>query len=646
MSENKQLLKSINSPDNIKKMGFYHLNLLAGEIRDEIINKVSANGGHLASNLGAVELTMALHKVFDSPKDKIIWDVGHQCYTHKLLTGRRKQFSSIRLENGISGFPKRSESPHDIIDTGHSSTSISSAIGLLTGDRLQNRNNKVIAVIGDGALTGGMAFEGMNYAGHAKKDLIIVINDNKMSISPNVGAISSTLSRATMTRQYQTFRDTVDRAVETIPFIGKLCLRAIRKIKKAIKAVLYKDTLFSDFGFEYVGPIDGHNLHVLCNVFENIRTLNAPVVVHAVTNKGQGYKHAEGNPSKFHGISPFSIVDGKVEKKQAFNFTNAFSNSLMEAAADDKSIVAITAAMESGTGLSALKERFPKRFFDVGITEQHAVTFAAGLALSGLKPVVAIYSTFMQRAVDQVIHDACLQQLPIVFCMDRAGLVPSDGETHQGVFDICQFKSVPNLQLLAPATSEEMMNSLDYAFTLGRPVMIRYPKAKCSQGLPGADAPFETGKGVFLCKRQFAQVLLVTTGGLLHSALEASEQLSQNGINCDVYNLRFLNNLDMDYFESITQKYTHVYCIEDGFESGGIGETIAAELFKRRSRAGFHYRGIPAEFPGQMSRKRLLQCYKLDAESIRDSVLSYYTDIQKDKTAGETPDDSANGMVQ
>ena len=457
------LLNKINSPDRLKELPLALLPELANEIRERIIEVVNRNGGHMASNLGVVELTIAMHRVFSSPIDKFIWDVGHQCYTHKILTGRNDSFDSIRLKDGLSGFPKRDESEHDIFETGHASTSISAALGLLVGKRLKGEQGKVVAVIGDGAITGGMAFEALNHSGHLRKDLIIIYNDNNMSISRNVGGLSSRsnisrtssyVSRITATRSYQRIRDLIDKGLLSIPFFGYRIFQFVMRMKKSVKAIFLKETLFSELGFEYVGPIDGHSISMVTKVLENVKKLHKPVIVHVVTRKGKGYLKAEENPADFHGVSP---IPSPLDRNSLTNntFTKVFGKLVLENARQDKKIVAVTAAMGKGTGLKPFQETFPARFFDVGIAEQHALTFGAGLAASGLKPVVAIYSTFMQRAVDQLIHDIAIPGLPVVIAMDRSGLVSSDGETHQGVFDIALFRSIPGIIILAPGSREE-----------------------------------------------------------------------------------------------------------------------------------------------------------------------------------------------
>ncbi len=612
------LLSGINSPLDLKKKSTKALYALAREIRREIVDVVLNNGGHLASNLGVVELTLVLHRIFHSPKDKIIWDVGHQCYTHKLVTGRKNLFNTIRKKDGLSGFPKRSESIHDIAETGHSSTSISSGLGILTAQNIQNIEGKVIAVIGDGALTGGMAFEALNHTGHLKKNLIIVVNDNNMSIGPNIGALSSSLSRLTITTGYQRFRKTFDQGLETIPVLGKRILNIIIQLKKGIKAVFFKENIFSDLGFEYVGPIDGHNISVMSRVFSDVKKINKPVVVHVRTRKGRGYQLAETDPVFYHGVSPVSYVDGKVEKKINFTYTKAFSNSLVEMGLKDQKIVAITAAMAGGTGLEEFQRKFPGRFFDVGITEQHAVTFASGLAIAGLKPVVAIYSTFMQRAVDQVIHDVALPSLPVVFALDRAGFVGGDGETHQGIFDIALFRSIPGITILAPASSAEVLMMLEYGLNrCNAPVIIRYPKDTCPE-IPVYEKLIR-GRGVFL-EKQNNSILFISVGGCIMEVQKATEILAKNGIGVDLYNLRFVKPLDEAYLMDVISHYKRVFMFEDGIRTGGIGEYIASLVNTHKNKLDFEYYGSPNRFIPQAARKELFSDCGLDAESIAVDV--------------------------
>ncbi len=613
------ILDQINSPGDLKCLTFRELSSLAGEIRNVIMKVVSNNGGHLASNLGVVELTLALHRVFDSPVDKIIWDVGHQSYSHKIITGRRDRFHTLRKSGGLSGFPKRSESLHDPVETGHSSTSISSALGILIGQQMSGRQGKVVAVIGDGALTGGMAYEALNQAGHLNNDLIIVVNDNNMSIGDNIGAISSYLSRLTATRLYQNFRKRFDRGVEQIPIIGKEISQIIYRLKKGLKALLFRESFFSDLGFDYIGPIDGHNIRLLVNVFRNVKKLDKPTVIHVSTVKGKGYIPAEGDPTLYHGVSPFSIVDGKVETKGLLTFTEAFSGIITRLAEEDEKIVAVTAAMTDGTGLRLFQTLYPGRFFDVGIAEQHAVTFASGLAISGQRPIVAIYSTFMQRAVDQVIHDVALPELPVIFAVDRAGLVGPDGETHQGVFDISIFRSVAGLTILAPANMEEMEIMFRYALALGKPVMIRFPKAACGPELKALSAPLVRGRGVFVQQRR-DEVLIITLGGLISEALSASRLLNGLKISADVYNLRFIKPLDVDYLIDLVACYRLVYFCEEGSSSGGVGEYIASLLKQKKLETGFFHLGVPDRFIPQGTRSELLTLCGLDANHIAAAI--------------------------
>ena len=614
----KSVLARIESPEDLRLIRAEDLPLLADEIRSKIIETVSRNGGHLASNLGVVELTMVLHRVFHSPMDKIIWDVGHQCYAHKLLTGRKNEIGSIRRKDGLSGFPKRAESPHDIVETGHASTSLSAALGILTGQEFLGHDGKVVAVIGDGSLSGGMAFEALNHAGHLGKKLIIVVNDNQMSISPNVGALSGYLSRITATRFYQSIRSRIDVSVTSIPVFGRGLMDLILRLKKGIKAFFFKETLFSDFGFEYIGPIDGHNLSTLHSVLQNARRLNKPVVVHVVTQKGRGYPLAEIDPTLFHGIGPFSVVDGKIEERSSISFSEAFSRCLVDLADRDRKIAAITAAMAHGTGLSLFQDRYPDRFFDVGITEQHAVTFAAGLAISGMRPVVALYSTFLQRSVDQIIHDVALPGLPVTIVVDRAGLVSGDGATHQGVYDISLLLGIKGLTILCPGGMRDLELMLSYCLSTRGPALIRYPKASC-YAFDGEADPLVKGRGVFL-RRGHGEILLISTGGMLHETMEAANLLSQHDIRSDVYHLRFIKPIDEAYLISLVSRYRVAALIEDGVATGGIGEHVSSLLLDSGSQVHFMHYGIPEEFDARGTRDQLMANCGLDRVSIAQMV--------------------------
>lgn len=615
MSSRKDILPDIDSPADLKNLPAERLPQLAEEIRSLIIRTVSKTGGHLASNLGCVELTLALHRVFDSPRDKIIWDVGHQCYTHKIVTGRKAAFSGLRQLGGLSGFPKRSESVHDIVDTGHSSTSISAALGILIGQAPQT--GKVVAVIGDGALTAGLALEGLNQAGHLARNLIIVLNDNAMSIGRNVGALSAYLSRLTTTRPYQFAKDKADSVLPRLPLLGPLLLRLLRRLERGIKALVLRESLFSDLGLEYVGPIDGHNIHSLIRVLRSVKALERPVVVHVKTVKGKGYLPAEENPTRFHGVTPAGVVEDKLEDEKPLpTYTEAFSRIAVELGAENDRLLAITAAMADGTGLSFFQQHYPERFFDVGITEQHALTFAAGLALAGARPLVAIYSTFMQRAVDQVIHDIALPALPVVMALDRAGLAPRDGETHHGVFDISLFRSVPNLTILAPASELEMALMFRYAFERALPVIVRYPKALCGPELEALSRPIEEGRPVPLFD-DGGDVLLLSLGGLLPEVLAAADLLRSRGIGADVANLRFARPIDEPFLRALTAPYEHVIVTEEGTVAGGVGAAVNSLL---AGHCSVHTLGIPDRFIPQGSRRELLELCGLSAEGIAAAV--------------------------
>ncbi|RPJ09673.1 MAG: 1-deoxy-D-xylulose-5-phosphate synthase [Spirochaetaceae bacterium] len=622
MKSEYSVLPTINSVEDLKRLPEKYLPTLAEELRDYIVDVVSTTGGHLASNLGVVELTIALHRVFNSPDDKIIWDVGHQTYAHKILTGRRKNFRSLRQLGGVSGFPKKNESEHDIFETGHASTSISAALGILSGQELKGVRGNVIAVIGDGSLTGGMALEALNHAGELGKRLIIVLNDNKLSIGQNVGALSVHLTQFTTTRTYNLFRRTFDTFVKRIPFIGKNLLEFIYRMKRGLKAFLFQTNFFADLGYEYVGPINGHHLSSLIHAFKNVvKNFDKPTVIHVSTKKGKGYDYAESNPVRFHGVGAFEISNGTSIKMEYIPFTDVFSEALVALAEKDSSIVAITAAMAEGTGLYRFRERFPDRFFDVGICEQHAVTFAAGLAASGQKPVVAIYSTFMQRAIDQVIHDVALQKLPVVLAMDRAGLVGNDGETHHGVFDITLLRSVPNLVILSPASSEEMEMMLDFAIIGGFPCAIRFPRAECPSGIPALKAPLFLGQGVFVVKDN-GEVLIVTLGNTIIEATDARSLLKKKGIFTDVYNLRFIKPLDEDALIETCRPYGKIVFIEDGVILGGIGEYAGYVVKQAFPEKEFHMIGVPDNFVEHGDRKELVSLCGFSAAGIAEKVMN------------------------
>ncbi|WP_027727394.1 1-deoxy-D-xylulose-5-phosphate synthase [Treponema sp. C6A8] len=590
------LLPDIKSPADIKDFSQKELTQLAKECRKTIIDVVGKNGGHLASNLGVVELTIALHRVFNSPRDAIIWDVSHQCYTHKLLTGRYQQFSTIRTRGGLSGFTNSEESEHDFFINGHSSTSISSALGLLTARRISGQEGKVIAVIGDGALTGGMAFEGLSHAGQLCNDLIVVLNDNQMSIDHNTGALSRYLSRMTASIKYQSFRNIIDKIVTHIPFFNRFLEKLIFRFKRAIKGLFFANNLFVELGFEYTGPIDGHNEKELEKVFRRVSRLHQPVVVHVITKKGKGYSPAENKPDVFHGVGPFQTSDGTVEKFDTTSFTEAFGNMIVEAAENNKKIAAITAAMAKGTGLTAFSHRFPDRFFDVGIAEEHAVTFAGGLAAGGMIPVVCIYSTFIQRAVDQLIHDVSLQKLHVIFMLDRAGAVPNDGVTHQGCFDIALFRPVPNVQILSPCSENDLRLCFNYALNNKGAFVIRYPKLSCPTEIEEFSSPVEAGKGIFVPCTEFVvenitekellsrkkKVLIVTTGGMYSEVQKAVRSVILSGGYADILVLRFIKPFDEAAFTEMAKSYAGVVFVEDGVKIGGISEHLSGILSENK----------------------------------------------------------------
>lgn len=643
----KNMLAQINSPDDIKNFSQKELRQLADEIRRTIIDTVGKNGGHLASNLGIVELTLALHKVFSSPKDALVFDVSHQCYAHKLLTGRYKEFSSLRQGGGISGFTKECESEHDFFDNGHASTSISQALGLLKAREIQGIDGKVIAVIGDGALTGGLAYEGLLNAGRDAKNLIVVLNDNQMSISPSEGSLSRYLSSLTMSIQYQSVRRAIDKIVSKLPG-SRIFQKFIFRFKRGLKGLLLNDNMFVDFGFEYVGPLNGHDIKEMTRVFDSVKKLKKPVVVHVITKKGKGYSPAEDNPELFHGIGPFNIADGSMEKFDAESFTENFSRSIVRLANENSKLVAITAAMAKGTGLAAFARHFPQRFFDVGIAEEHAVTFAAGLAKGGLLPVVCIYSTFIQRAIDQIIHDICLPNLHAVFVFDRSGAVPNDGETHQGIFDIALLKSVPNLSILSPASAKELDLCLEWAAKAKGAVAIRCPKKSCASELPSFSLAMEEGRGNVIKAEEYApplsvdfnesgqkarRVLLAATGSMFSETLVAARSLLLEGVRADIFSLRFLKPFDFDAFFETCKGYDALVVVEDGIKQGGFGEELEAEALKRNFRQ-VQTLAFGQKFPEQGSREQILENAFLSPNDIRRAALGLLNEIANLKNGG------------
>lgn len=567
-------LSKIDSPQDLKKLSYNELTKLAEEIRQEMIDVVSVNGGHLAPNLGVVELTIALHKVFDSPEDKIVWDVGHQTYVHKLLTGRKDNFSTIRQYHGLAGFPKRTESVHDCFDTGHSSTSISAALGFAQARDINNDDYHVVAVIGDGAMSGGMAYEALNHAGNSDSNLIVVLNDNEMFISPNVGAMSSYLNKIRTAPLYDKKKKDLEHFLKNIPGIGSTVVKAAGKAKDGIKYFLVPGMLFEELGLTYLGPINGHDIPALERVLTQAKQKRGPVLVHVVTCKGKGYEPARKNPDIFHGIGPFNKETGEVYKKEGPpTYTQVFGQTVCELAEEDEKIVAVTAAMGNGTGLNGFGKRFPRRFFDVGIAEQHAVTFAAALALSGLKPVISMYSTFYQRAYDQVLHDICLQNAKVVLAVDRAGIVGEDGPTHHGIFDISFFRAIPNLTLMAPKDENELRHMIYSAFAYDNPVAIRYPRSSgFGVEMDKEYSKIEKGKAELL--RDGEDLTIIGYGTVTYKCLEAAQELQLRGIKAGVINLRFINPIDSELVLSQAKKTGKIITVEDHILSGGMGSTV------------------------------------------------------------------------
>jgi 1-deoxy-D-xylulose-5-phosphate synthase len=578
-----RVLDQIKTSYDVKKLDVEELERLCQELREEILSTVSKTGGHLASNLGVIELTAALHYVFDFPRDKVIWDVGHQSYAHKLLTGRKDRFHTLRQYEGISGFPKRDESPYDAFDSGHSGSSISSALGMAEALRLKGEDARVIAVIGDGSMTAGLAFEGLNQAGHIDQDLIVILNDNEMSISRNVGALSSYLNRL-MTGQFvNRFRNDMRGFLETLPGIGKSVLRFAKQAEESFKGLIMPGLLFEELGMKYIGPIDGHRLDHLIETFQNIKKLRGPILVHVITKKGKGYPPAEMNPDRFHGISPFVIETGEPKsnsKNNPISYTEVFGETLCQLARKNRRIVAITAAMQSGTGLEEFSRQFPDRFYDIGIAEQHAVTFAAGLALEGMKPVVAIYSTFLQRAYDQVVQDVCLQNLPVVFALDRGGIVGEDGPTHHGLFDFSYLRHIPNLIVMVPKDENEFQHMIKTATECSAPVAFRYPRGK-GEGVTREVSlqSIDIGRGEVL--REGEDILIIAIGVTVSPSLRAAEMLADVGIQAAVINARFLKPLDTNLLCEWSKRTGKVLTVEENVLQGGFGSAVL-ELFQER----------------------------------------------------------------
>ena len=609
------ILNNITNPKDLKKLNYEDKKELAEEIRSYIIDVVSKNGGHLASNLGVVELTIALHSIFDTPKDKIIWDVGHQTYVHKILTGRKNQMKTLRRLDGISGFPKTTESEYDCFNTGHSSTSISAALGMARARDILNENYKVIAVIGDGALTGGMAEEALNDAGASNSNIIVVLNDNEMSISKNVGGISLLLGKMRTKNVYTKANEKVRIRMGNIPKVGNKIVKLTSRIKNSIKQIFISKMYFEDIGYTYLGPVDGNDIEAVEEILEQSKKCKGPVLVHVVTKKGKGYKPAEKNPSKFHGIAPFDKKTGEVLKAKSKDYSKVFGEKLVEIAKNDNRIVAITAAMADGTGLSEFKKKYPKRFFDVGIAEQHAIGMAAGMAKSGLIPVVPIYSSFYQRAYDQVIHDVCMQNLHVIMCADRAGIVGNDGETHQGLLDMASFSIVPNMTIMAPKDFKEFEQMIDFAVNFNGPILIRYPrggegklKLKCNEKIV-------LGESELL--KEGSDVTIIAIGKMVEKAVEVADEFSKIGVDAEIINARFLKPFDENKIIESIEKTKKVITIEDGFIKGGLATTVN-ELIAKNGIIDVNIKncGYDDEFVKQGSVQELEQINGLDCNSI------------------------------
>lgn len=622
-----ELLDKIEKPNDIKEMEKDELRPLAKEIRQFLVHKISHTGGHLASNLGVVELTMALHLCCNLPEDKIVWDVGHQSYTHKILTGRKDGFEHLRQFGGMSGFPKQSESDCDAFDTGHSSTSISVALGLAKARDLKKQDHKIFAVIGDGALSGGMAYEAMNNAARLKSNLVIVLNDNQMSISKNVGGMSSYLGKIRTNGNYTELKEEVENALSKLPHLGDKLTSRIRGIKDLIKRVFIPGMLFEDMGLTYIGPIDGHNIHQMVTAFQSASKMKEAVIVHVCTHKGKGYRPAEKNPSYFHGVSPFNIKDGSSRHngETAKTYTDIFSDTILEAAKEREDIVAVSAAMPSGTGLTAMASKYPERFFDVGIAEEHAVTFAAGMAAGGLKPVVAIYSTFLQRAYDQILHDVCIGKLPVVFAVDRAGLVGSDGETHQGIFDIAYLRSMPNMTVMAPKNAWELRQMMLFALEQNTPTAIRYSRGAAWEGLQDHQQEITMGKAEWICEGQ--EIALLAAGNMVETAMWVREHLKAEGQKVSVVNMRFVKPIDKEVLQKIKERHSKVVTLEEGVFNGGFGEAVSAWYEGTPMRV--LNIALPDQFIEHGSVTELKKKYGLDPESITQKILSWEDEDRK-----------------
>ena len=621
------ILEKIKEANDVKQLSLSECEQLAQEIRDFLIRSLSETGGHLASNLGVVELTIALHRFLHFPEDKLVWDVGHQAYTHKILTGRKEQFATLRKTGGLSGFPKRKESDCDAFDTGHSSTSISAGLGLVQARDLKGESYQVVSVIGDGALTGGMAYEALNNAAELKKNFIIILNDNEMSITRNVGGMSSYLDHIRMAAPYTELKMGVTNALKKIPKVGDGMVDALHKTKSSIKQLVIPGMLFENMGLTYLGPVDGHDMRQLGKVLQEAKRKQGPVLIHVLTEKGRGYEPAMRHPARFHGAAPYEIETGLPKSKGNPSYTDIFSTVMRKFGDREPDVVAVSAAMVPGTGLKRFGNMFPERLFDVGIAEEHAVTFAAGLALGGLRPVVAIYSSFLQRAVDQILHDVCMQNLPVVFAVDRAGLVGSDGETHHGCFDLSYLSMMPNMTVMAPKNKWELSDMLKFAIRQKSPVAIRYPRGEAYTGLEDYRAPIEMGKAEILEKGK--EIAILAVGNMVRTAVQVTEKLRNCGYEPTLVNMRFVKPLDMDLLEILREDHSLIVTMEENVKSGGFGEQVMAYYGSRLHSPAVRIVAIEDKFVPHGSVEDLMHQQQMDSASVTERILRWKEEQQK-----------------
>ena len=621
------ILEKIKEANDVKQLSLSECEQLAQEIRDFLIRSLSETGGHLASNLGVVELTIALHRFLHFPEDKLVWDVGHQAYTHKILTGRKEQFATLRKTGGLSGFPKRKESDCDAFDTGHSSTSISAGLGLVQARDLKGENYQVVSVIGDGALTGGMAYEALNNAAELKKNFIIILNDNEMSITRNVGGMSSYLDHIRMAAPYTELKMGVTNALKKIPKVGDGMVDALHKTKSSIKQLVIPGMLFENMGLTYLGPVDGHDMRQLGKVLQEAKRKQGPVLIHVLTEKGRGYEPAMRHPARFHGAAPYEIETGLPKSNGNPSYTDIFSTVMRKFGDREPDVVAVSAAMVPGTGLKRFGNMFPERLFDVGIAEEHAVTFAAGLALGGLRPVVAIYSSFLQRAVDQILHDVCMQNLPVVFAVDRAGLVGSDGETHHGCFDLSYLSMMPNMTVMAPKNKWELSDMLKFAIRQKSPVAIRYPRGEAYTGLEDYRAPIEMGKAEILEKGK--EIAILAVGNMVRTAVQVTENLRNRGYEPTLVNMQFVKPLDMDLLEILREDHSLIVTMEENVKSGGFGEQVMTYYGSRLHSPAVRIVAIEDKFVPHGSVEDLMHQQQMDSASVTERILRWKEEQQK-----------------